>query len=84
VPKKTIRDLVIPESTHLGRELGRLCVLHGYTVLEIAGVFGVSRQTAYNWVLGRTYPSRYIRERVAQLVVKLKRKPIPIPLDENE
>lgn len=70
----------------LGGELGRLCILHGYSVAEIAGAFEVSRQTAYNWILGVSQPSKHLRRRVQLLVDKLKEKPIPNvePTNEDE
>jgi transcriptional regulator with XRE-family HTH domain len=69
-----------PEATGLGVELGKLCVLHGYSVEEVAGAFKVSRMTAYNWITGRHQPSRHLVDKIQTLVDKLKQKPIP----ENE
>ena len=69
-----------PNATGLGVELGRLCLLHGYSVEEVAGFFKVSRMTAYNWITGRHKPSKHLTERIQALVDKLKQKPIP----ENE
>lgn len=69
-----------PNATGLGVELGRLCLLHGYSVEEVAGFFKVSRMTAYNWITGRHKPSKHLTERIQALVDKLKQKLIP----ENE
>jgi len=69
-----------PDLTGLGVELGRLCLLHNYTIVEIAGVFKVSRMTAYNWVTGRHQPSRHLEDKIQSLVDRLKQKPVP----ENE
>lgn len=69
-----------PDASGLGVELGRLCLLHGYSVDEIAGVFKVSRMTAYNWITGRHKPSRHLADKIEALVDRLKQKPIP----ENE
>ena len=69
-----------PDATGLGVELGRLCLLHGYSVEEVAGFFKVSRMTAYNWITGRHKPSKHLTDRVQTLVDKLKQKPTP----ENE
>jgi transcriptional regulator with XRE-family HTH domain len=76
--RKKISD---PDATGLGVELGRLCMLHGYSVREVAETFKVSRVTAYNWITGRTKPTPCIRDDVEKLVERLKQKPIPI---ENE
>lgn len=70
-----------PEASGLGIELGRLCVLHGYSVKEIADTFKVTRMTAYNWVTGRSKPTVHLVEKIEKLVERLKQKPIPI---ENE
>lgn len=69
-----------PEATGLGVELGRLCLLHGYSVEEVAEVFKVSRMTAYNWITGKHQPSKHLSHRIQSLVDRLKQKPIP----ENE
>jgi hypothetical protein len=69
-----------PNATGLGVELGRLCLLHGYSVEEVAGFFRVSRMTAYNWITGRHKPSKHLTERIQALVDKLKQKSTP----ENE
>lgn len=68
------------DSTGIGAELGRLCVLHGYSVMEVAEVFGVSRVTVYNWMLGRSAPSKHLLAKVQLLVERLKQKTTP----ENE
>lgn len=72
-----------PEASGLGVELGRLCVMHGYSVKEIADTFKITRMTAYNWVTGRSKPTGHLVERIEKLVERLKQKPIPIPI-ENE
>ena len=78
---KAIKERIATvDSTGLGVELGRLCVLHGYSVVEVAEVFGVSRMTVYNWILGRSEPSRHLLEKVQRLVDRLKQKTTP----ENE
>jgi len=69
-----------PNATGLGIELGRLCLLHGYSVEEVAGFFLVSRMTAYNWITGRHKPSKHLTARIQALVDKLKQKSTP----ENE
>jgi transcriptional regulator with XRE-family HTH domain len=65
-----------PDITGVGVELGRLCILHGYSVIEVADVFGITRATAYNWITGRSTPSRHLLPKVAELVERLQQKPV--------
>lgn len=77
----TIRNKISdPGASGLGVELGRLCLLHDYSVEEIAGVFKISRMTAYNWITGRHKPSKHLTHKVQALIDILKQKPLP----ENE
>lgn len=73
-----------PEITGLGVELGRLCLLHGYSVKEVAEVYEVTRQTVYNWFSGKTYPSKHLVSKLQTLVDRLKAKTAPEPATENE
>lgn len=66
---------------NLGVALGKLCVLHGYSVTEVAEVFKVCRPTVYNWFCGRSKPSKHLQGKVQALVSKLNQKPIST---ENE
>lgn len=66
-----------PDIKGLGVDLGRLCILHGYSVVEMADVFGVTRATAYNWITGRSTPSKHLIPKVAELVERLQQKPVP-------
>lgn len=40
----------------LGVQLGRLCLAHNISVIEIARSLGVTRQTVYGWFRGITIP----------------------------
>jgi len=42
----------------LGVALGRVCIARGLSVSVVAGDFGVSRMTVYNWFKGTTLPHR--------------------------
>lgn len=77
---RIINKINDPKNKGIGTELGRLCLLHGYSIEEVAGVFKVSRMTAYNWVTGAHQPSKHLVERIQTLIDRLKQKPIP----ENE
>lgn len=72
-----------PDITGIGVELGRLCIVHGYSVIEVAEVFGITRATAYNWITGRSTPSRHLLPKVAELVERLQQKPVA-EQNENE
>jgi len=37
----------------LGNQLGRWAIYHDFSVVRIAKVLGVTRQTVYNWFLGK-------------------------------
>jgi transcriptional regulator with XRE-family HTH domain len=65
-----------PDNKGLGVELGRLCILHGYSVVELAEVFGITRATAYNWITGRSKPSKHLIPQVTALVERLRQKPV--------
>ena len=40
----------------LGVKFGRHCIKNNISVAKLAGQFGVSRQTIYNWFYGRNEP----------------------------
>lgn len=82
--KATIARINAADQTLLGVQLGQLCVLHGYSIIEVTGVFNISRMTAYNWFTGKTNVSRHLSEKVQFLVDRLKSKPVPEPVVENE
>lgn len=41
----------------LGVRLGRECITKGISVIRVARMFGVSRQTVYNWFSGVSSPN---------------------------
>jgi transcriptional regulator with XRE-family HTH domain len=45
------------DSNHLGVKLGLACIETGLPVMQVASRLGVSRQTVYNWFLGKLDPS---------------------------
>jgi transcriptional regulator with XRE-family HTH domain len=87
MPKRGYSDTVknranSPDAKGLGVELGRLCIKHGYSADELAGAFGVSRMTAYNWITGRHVPSKHLQDKVQKLIDRLKLKLAPRTEDE--
>ena len=43
-------------SRNLGVKFGRYCIQNNISVVELSKLFGVSRQTLYNWFLGKHEP----------------------------
>jgi len=82
--KKIKAQIENADSTGIGVELGRLCMLHGYSIREVAEVFEVTRPTVYNWMTGKYAPTKHLLSKMQALVNKLRSKPIPDPIDENE
>ena len=82
--KKIKAQIESADSTSLGVELGRLCMLHGYSIREVAEVFEVTRPTVYNWMTNKYAPTKHLVSKMQALVNKLRSKPIPDLIDENE
>lgn len=82
--KVILRRMELADPNEIGVRLGLLCVKHGYSVVEVAEVFSVSRMTVYNWITGKYKVSKHLLEKVQALVERLESKPIPEPVAENE
>lgn len=52
------------DDSSLGVRLGRWCIKHNVSVIEISRVLSVSRATVYNWFSGMTIPSGESGERI--------------------
>lgn len=50
---QNIIDKVSATPKSLGNQLGRWAIYHDFSVVRISRALGVSRQTAYNWFLGK-------------------------------
>lgn len=55
----------------LGVRLGRVCIEHKVPVAVVASVFGVTRQTVYNWFSGTSNPAEPLHSRVNSYVSTL-------------
>ena len=55
------------DAKSIGVRLGRYCIKHDISVIDIAGQFGVSRQAVYNWFVGKSVPSKLMGEQIAEL-----------------
>lgn len=62
------------DSSHVGVQLGRICIAQDIPVPDVAEYLGVSRQAVYLWFLGRSMPHPQMRETLKQLITKLKAK----------
>jgi DNA-binding XRE family transcriptional regulator len=58
----------------LGVALGRACIEHGVSVSEVAKLFGVSRQTVYNWFDGTHDPKPELTASVEIYIRRLTKK----------
>lgn len=63
------------DQTHIGVQLGRICIARDIPVPDVAEYLGVSRQAVYMWFLGRSNPHPATREAIAQAIRKLKAQP---------
>lgn len=58
----------------LGVALGRACIEHGVSVYKVAEMFGVSRQTVYNWFDGTHDPKPELTAAVEAYIRRLTKK----------
>lgn len=63
------------DSSHIGVQLGRICIARDISVPDVAQYLGVSRQAIYLWFLGKSKPHPQMRETLKELVAHLKSKP---------
>ena len=59
--------------SHLGVKLGRVCIKHDVSVIEIATKLGVSRQTVYNWFMGIHEPNEELIKPISEIICKYKK-----------
>jgi DNA-binding transcriptional regulator YiaG len=55
----------------LGVQLGRVCIKQNVPVSVVAGRFGVTRQTVYNWFSGISNPAEPLHGLVTQYISAL-------------
>lgn len=63
------------DSSHVGVQLGRICIARDIPVPDVAQYLGVSRQAVYLWFLGKSKPHPQMRETIKALVAHLRAKP---------
>jgi hypothetical protein len=57
----------------LGVQLGRACIEHNVPVVAVAEHLGVSRQTVYNWFIGRSIPMKSTEQKINRFILSLSR-----------
>lgn len=69
--QRIVAEINKADPTLVGVVLGKLCLAKGYSVIEVAEVLGVSRQTVYNWMIGRNKPRPRYEQKLRDLIAKL-------------
>lgn len=65
------------DQSHLGVQLGRICITRDIPVQDVADFLDVSRQAVYLWFLGKSLPHPTMRETLKDVIKKLKaRQPL--------
>ena len=59
----------------LGVALGRVCIRADISVRQLAGDFGVSRMTIYNWFKGDAVPHHSYVEQIREYIRAVKQSP---------
>jgi transcriptional regulator with XRE-family HTH domain len=55
----------------IGVQLGHICLKRGISVIEAARIFGVTRQTVYQWFCGETLPHERHNDAIRDWVEQL-------------
>jgi len=63
-----VKAIFAGDPTHLGVQLGRMCVENNISVQEVALTVGVSRMTVYQWFSGRFQPRPAFVEKIKELL----------------
>lgn len=59
------------DKNNLGVRLGRACIKADIPVSRVAETLGVSRQTLYNWFMGRSSPQPMMVDLVARYLERI-------------
>jgi hypothetical protein len=62
------------DQSHIGVQLGRICIAKDIPVPDVAEYLEVSRQAVYMWFLGKSFPHPIMRETIKELIKSLKAK----------
>lgn len=59
------------DKSNLGVRLGRACIKEDIPISLVAKTLGVSRQTLYNWFMGRSSPQPMMVDLVARYLARI-------------
>jgi hypothetical protein len=60
------------DNKKLGVRLGKYCISHDIPVKDVMEYFSVSKQTVYNWFIGKTEVSKTYRIEISDFLAKTK------------
>jgi transposase len=60
------------DGKRLGVKLGRYCIVRNIPVRDVMDMFGVSKQTVYNWFIGATEVSKAYRAEIEEYLAKAR------------
>ena len=72
----TRKRLEQADQSHIGVQLGLLCIDHDVSVHAVSKRLGVTRQTVYSWFLGQRQPSQRMTQRISDYIAELKQRPL--------
>jgi predicted DNA-binding protein YlxM (UPF0122 family) len=55
------------DKKNVGVRLGRHCIENDISVMEVAEQLQVTRQSVYNWFIGKSVPRKDIAEKIREL-----------------
>lgn len=61
------------DQKRLGVRLGKACIKRGLSVRDVSLTLRVSRQTVYNWFVGKTAPQKLVEPQVVKLLASLNK-----------
>lgn len=61
------------DRSHLGVRLGRACIKKDISISTVARTLGVSRQTLYNWFVGKSFPQPTMVDLVARYLERISK-----------
>lgn len=59
------------DKENLGVRLGRACIKRDISVSTVASALGVSRQTLYNWFMGKSSPQPMMVDLVTRYLARI-------------
>lgn len=69
---RVIKANRLHDEKYLGVKLGRLCIALDIPVSAIAKDAGVSKQTVYNWFVGKCDPHPSLTAKIQELITQIE------------